>query len=85
MLIALRQYTKEEANYSRQSAGNYQLLEPALSDGHAKLAKALLENGASMETVCTNGRRPLHWAVHQGHVAIVSTLLEKGATKEAVD
>lgn len=56
--IALRQHPKRRRLIIQaKSAGNYQLFQLAFSDGHAKLARALLENGAPMETAAIGRRK----------------------------
>lgn len=52
---------------------------------NAACAAALLARGADPSASDSNGRTPLHWAVHVGNPGVVARLLGAGADADAVD
>ena len=71
--------------YKRQDKEGGTPLHVAAFQGHADVARALLEAGASMDAVDKQGRTPLHWAAVRGHAVVARALLEAGASVDAVD
>lgn len=57
----------------------------AVLGGHGDIVEDLLESGASVVSVNTGGKTPLHHAAHQGETGMVKVLLLKGADKDALD
>ena len=53
--------------------------------GHLETCQAVVEGGASVETVDNGGRSALHYAVERGHRGIVTFLLKCGADADAKD
>lgn len=51
----------------------------AASLGYTDIAQVLLDHGANIEAVDTNGNSALMWAVLTGHLDTVKFLIEKGA------
>jgi serine/threonine-protein phosphatase 6 regulatory ankyrin repeat subunit B len=57
----------------------------ASAEGHDKVVKILLENGADVDIKNFKGQTPLHIAAQRGNVNIVKILLSYGADPEAKD
>ncbi|KAK3366315.1 ankyrin repeat-containing domain protein, partial [Lasiosphaeria ovina] len=53
-------------------------------EGYKAVVELLLEKGADIEAVDSDGRTPLYIAAERGHEAVVKLLLEKGANIEAM-
>jgi ankyrin repeat protein len=47
--------------------------------------RLLLQHGADVEAIKTNGQSPLHRAAEEGHLDCVIVLLEHGANRHARD
>jgi ankyrin repeat protein len=60
--------------------GINKLLLTALAFAHTDLAKCLLDHGAKVDAVETQGHQPLHLAAVNGNTPLVETLLDKGAS-----
>jgi ankyrin repeat protein len=58
-------------------------LHRASENGDAELALKLLSEGVDANTVDSNERTPLHWAVAQGKARVVEILLDHGARTDA--
>lgn len=68
-----------------QNSGKVTLLHLASYGNCAKVAKALIENGADVNAEYDNKITPLHIAVHHGHKDIVDILIAEGAKVNAED
>ncbi|XP_033227101.1 ankyrin repeat domain-containing protein 39-like isoform X2 [Belonocnema kinseyi] len=70
---------------SEDSAG-YTALHYGARNGHCKLCKLLLENGANVNALTRSGQAtPLHRSATQGHVEITDLLLKSGADSNIAD
>ena len=65
--------------------GKLTLLIIAALNGHANIVEVLLEKGANVNAVDSEGWTPLHFAAQNGHASVVEVLLEKGANVNAVN
>ncbi|XP_053202316.1 homeobox protein 5-like [Panonychus citri] len=63
---------------ARDNAG-YTPLHECCSRGHLEIARALLENGADVDSSATGGVRPFHDAVESDHIETVRLLLSYGS------
>jgi len=57
----------------------------AAQEGRTKTVKALLADGAAVNTMDQEGNTPLMWAARNGHSEIVKMLLAKGADVDTED
>lgn len=57
----------------------------ACRNGHAEIARSLLDRGAAVDARGFFGGTALHWAAGNGHRAAVDLLLERGASRTAID
>lgn len=77
----------EEGYRSIDARSLYQstLMHTAAKQGHAELARRLLQRGADVNALDFGGMRrtPLHWACKGGHVAMVELLVAAGADTAA--
>lgn len=69
-----------------EDSAGYTALHYAARNGHYKICKTLLENGAAVNAQTRCGRAtPLHRAAMQGHVNITELLLKSGADPNLKD
>ena len=54
----------------------------AAREGHAAVARALLQAGAGLTHCDNEGRAALHWAASGGHAAAVHVILAAGANAD---
>ena len=94
LLVDAARYGEEEevaeglrsgAPASAADASGRSALHMASANGHASVAKVLLESGADANAKNKEGSTPLHWACLNGHAEIVELLLEAGAKVSAVN
>lgn len=71
-------------NYVSLSPG-YSMLTTACMQGHVKIVRMLVANGADLEWPSVENMTPLMWAAREGHAKVVRLLLAAGADKEARD
>jgi ankyrin repeat protein len=64
---------------------NQTLLHVAVGQNHQDVATYVLDRGADVNAVTTDGLTALHMAAQNGNIAIVTLLLERGAKIDAVD
>ncbi len=57
----------------------------AAQHGHLKLARFLIDHGASVDARDLMGATPLHRAIYEGHTHVVRLLLDRGANVHARD
>jgi ankyrin repeat protein len=77
-MIAIKRWSGH-SNYSQEVPRQMMGLHSAVYFGVEELAKALIENGADVDSKDSHGRTPLSYAAWSGHEAVVKLLLEKGA------
>jgi ankyrin repeat protein len=61
------------------------LLHVAVGQNHQDVATYLLDKGADVNAVTTDGLTALHMAAQNGNIAIITLLLERGAKIDVVD
>jgi hypothetical protein len=59
--------------------GNDSMLLCACRKGHVEVIKLLLDRGAEVDRVDSNGFTALGWACRKGHVEVIKLLLDRGA------
>ena len=64
---------------------NQTLLHVAVGQSHQDMAAFVLDKGADVNAVTTDGLTALHMAAQRGNIAIITLLLERKAKIDAVD
>ena len=60
--------------------GSTALHESCMGSDNSEVTEFLLESGAKVNAVDTNGRTPLFWSISRGHLECTKALLAAGAT-----
>ncbi len=84
VLIAAGMAAGQDVNACLDSVGKTMLM-CASQGGHEESVGALIEKGASLETVDKDGRSALHYAAAEGHGGIVEALLKAGCNPQIQD
>ena len=69
----------------KQMKGGESQLHVASRNGNLEMVKALIENGADVNSRDSSQNTPLHLACDNGNLEMVMVLLEKGATIDAIN
>ena len=64
---------------------NQTLLHVAVGQNHQNVTAYVLDKGADVNAVTTEGLTPLHMAAQNGNIAIITLLLEREAKIDALD
>jgi ankyrin repeat protein len=64
---------------------NATLLHDAVAQNHTEVAIYLLDKGADVNAVKTDGVTPLHMAARNGNIGMITLLLERGANINDLD
>ncbi len=76
---------KKEIVNAKKKYSRTTLLHLAAEEGHLKIAKLLIENGADVNAKHSLGGTPLHLAASRDHLKIAKLLIENGADVNAKD
>ena len=84
MIVITALTAHAQDNTTNRSDVDIQLIKAA-ENGNIDKVKALITQGANIDTADNNRATPLHWASYNGHTDTVSLLIGKGADIDAAD
>ena len=85
LLKDIRRYKEELQPYHNFMVDKQTNLHTAVEMGYLAMAKLLVQKGANLNAIDSEGKTPLHLAAYDGNLDIVNLLLEHGALKDIKD
>lgn len=79
------QWLLEHGATLNRSGREWSALHYAAFNGHEDVARLLIERGADLDALSTNGSTPLMMAAREGHITLARMLVERGANTRIVN